>query len=55
VKDPDDEYETYLFECRDGAICFEANLNADECPDINDVTETFCNGCAWHDKFHKIK
>jgi hypothetical protein len=55
VKDPEDQYETYSFECREGEICFDADVNDEECPEINDVTEIFCNGCAWHDKFNKIK
>ena len=39
----------------DGEICFEEDVDADECPQINDATETFCNQCAWHDKFEKLK
>lgn len=55
AKDPNDEYDIYEFECRDGEICFDETLEGDECPDINDSTETFCNKCAWHDKFEKLK
>ncbi len=32
VKNPIDEYDIYEFECRDGKVCFEDNLDADECP-----------------------
>ena len=55
VKDPDDEYDTYEFECWDGEVCFDENLDAAECPEVTDGTETFCNACAWHDKFDKLK
>jgi hypothetical protein len=55
VKNPDDEYDIYEFECRDGKVCFEEDLDEDECPEIDTGTETFCNTCAWHDKFEKLK
>jgi hypothetical protein len=55
VKNPDDEYDIYEFECRDGTVCFEEDLDGDECPEIDAGTETFCNTCAWHDKFEKLK
>lgn len=29
-------------------------LDADECPEVRDGTETLCNECAWHDKFDKL-
>ena len=51
VKNPEDEYDIYEFECRDGEVCFEEGLDADDCPEVTDGTETFCNACAWHDKF----
>jgi hypothetical protein len=56
VKNPDDEYETYAFECRNGAVCFDADvINRTECPPVTDATETFCDVCAWHDKFSALK
>jgi len=55
VKDPNDPYATYEFECKDGNVCFDESLNEDECPEVYEDTETYCNGCAWHDKFAKLK
>jgi hypothetical protein len=55
VKDPDDAYETYEFECRDGEICFDAEVDTEACPEVGDDTETYCNACAWHDKFDQLK
>lgn len=55
VKDPDDEYEIFEFECRDGQVCFDKGVSADDCPEVSDDMEVFCNACAWHDKFHKLK
>lgn len=55
VKDPDDEYNTFEFECQDGQVCFSGNLDSDACPEVSDDTEVFCNACAWHDQFFKIK
>jgi hypothetical protein len=54
VKDPDDDYETYEFESRDGVICFDSDVNDSEVPKIEKETETYCNKCAWHDKFKKL-
>ncbi|MEJ2589194.1 MAG: hypothetical protein P8165_16785 [Deltaproteobacteria bacterium] len=55
VKNPDDEYDLYEFECRDGEIYFEDTLTDEECPEVRDGTETYCNNCAWHDKFEELK
>lgn len=55
VKDPEDEYETLGFECRDGQVCFAGDLDGDQCPEVSDNTEVFCNACAWHDQFLKIR
>jgi hypothetical protein len=55
VKNPDDEYDIYEFEYDEGEVCFKDDLDDDECPAIQDSTETYCNACAWHDKFNKIK
>ncbi|MBS3809958.1 MAG: hypothetical protein KGY38_07395 [Desulfobacterales bacterium] len=55
VKHPDDEYAIFEFECRDGQVCFGKGVSADDCPEVSDDMEVFCNACAWHDKFHKLK
>jgi hypothetical protein len=54
VKDPADEYETYEFECPDGVICFDSASDDSELPEITSETETYCNKCAWHDKFKTL-
>lgn len=50
IKDPDDEYETYEFEYKDGEICPCADTGESEFPEMSEATETFCNKCAWHGK-----
>ena len=55
VKDPDDEFETYEFKCREGQVCFDDGVDADGCPDINDQTEIFCSVCSWRGQLEKIK
>jgi hypothetical protein len=55
VKDPDDQYETYEFECKDGKVSFDDRLKEHERPEVHEGTETYCNACAWHDKFAKTK
>ena len=54
VKDPDDAFETYEFECRDGKICFDPDVDAAVVPEISSGTETYCTKCSWHDKFNKL-
>ena len=51
VKDPDDEYETYEFELRED----KAVAQSDDCPEIKDNTESFCNKCAWHGEFKELQ
>lgn len=55
VKDPQDEYETYTFECRDGAVCFDPEITDGEPPPVDSNTEAFCDRCAWHDRFDALK
>ena len=55
VKDPEDEYETYEFELRDGNICYDSRDDDSDNPEIRDDTETFCNQCAWHGKLKELK
>jgi hypothetical protein len=55
VKDPDDEYETYEFECVDGKICFDPDVDEGQAPDMEDDCETYCNRCSWHDKLKTLK
>ena len=55
VKDADDEYEIYEFNCSEGAIKFDDDLDKEGVPQIEKETETFCNKCAWHGKFNTLK
>lgn len=51
VKNPEDEYDLYEFQCRDGSICFDSDVDASGAPSIDNGTETFCNACNWHGGF----
>ena len=55
VKDPDDAYETYEFECPDGEICFEDDVDPEQVPEITEKTETYCSRCTWHGEFGRLK
>ncbi len=55
VKNPDDEYETYEFQCKDGEVCFNPALDCDAAPAVGDDTESYCNRCSWHDKLKSLK
>jgi hypothetical protein len=55
VKDPQDAYETYPFNCAEGSICFDPDVDPSAIPSIDAETETFCNQCAWHGKMQELK
>ena len=55
LKDPDDEYETYPFELKDGRVCFDTDVDASGAPQVDEKTETFCDRCAWHGPFKQMK
>jgi len=54
VRDQDDEYEIYPFNCREGSVCFDPDVDLSKAPVISDDTETFCNQCAWHGKLRTL-
>lgn len=53
VKDPEDQYNISEFELIDGKIVH--STPEQDLLNIVDDTETFCNRCAWHDKFKTLK
>ncbi len=55
VKDPDDAYETYEFDWRDGNVEFSADVDPAVCPEIGDDTEVFCDQCSWHGESRELK
>ena len=55
VKDPEDEYNLFEFDLKDGEIVASGE-EADSDPlEVVEETETFCDRCAWHDKFKTLK
>ncbi len=55
VKDPDDEFTCYEFTIKEDQVCLSSEIDDSEAPDIENHTETYCNKCAWHDKFQALK
>lgn len=53
VKDPEDEFETYVFTCPEGVVCYEDEV--DGAPGVEGETEVFCNQCAWHGLFKELR
>ena len=54
-KDPDDQYTLYEFELKDDQIVYiDQDLDSHP-PRVEAETETFCDRCAWHDKFGVLK
>jgi hypothetical protein len=54
IKDPDDEYETYEFEIREGRVAFSFEDEASLAPEVEGETETYCNKCSWHGKLKEL-
>lgn len=55
VKDPGDQYAITEFEMRSGEIIISDTVAESDPIEIVDETETFCDRCAWHDKFKTLK
>jgi hypothetical protein len=55
VKNPDDEYEMHEFHLQGGQVVFTSLEAAEGKPEIRDETETYCDNCSWHGKFHEIR
>lgn len=55
VRDPEDQYETYEFDLNEGKVIFDPETTETELPQISAETETYCNKCAWHDRFKTLK
>jgi hypothetical protein len=55
VKDPEDQYSICEFELNEGQIVY-LEEEPDSAPlEVLEETETFCDKCAWHDKFKSLK
>ena len=55
VRDPEDQYETYEFDLNEGKVIFDPETAGTELPQVSAETETYCNKCAWHDRFKTLK
>ncbi len=54
IKDPDDEYETFEFELREGNVEFGPDVDPSSCPQVCDDTDTYCDKCSWHGDFKEL-
>ena len=55
VKNPQDAFDVYEFECRDGRPVFDADTDPGEAPEIRAETVAYCNRCAWHDRYDSLE
>ncbi len=53
IKDPDDEFEVYCFDCVTGKPVFDQEVSG-TC-DIEEDTEIHCDKCTWHGNMDKLK
>lgn len=54
VKDPDDQYNISEFELVDGRIIYSDEGDGEEPVKVSEDTETYCDQCAWHDRFRVL-
>ena len=54
-KDPEDEFETFAFDCETGQVCFDPDLTLDDIPPLENETRIFCDKCAWNGAFSEIR
>lgn len=55
VKDPDDQYNITEFDVKEGEIVYSDENTEPDLLEVAEDTETFCDRCAWHDKFKNLK
>lgn len=55
LKDPDDAYEIYEFECQDGQIRFDDPDHADQVAQVEENQPIFCQRCSWHGPYEQIE
>jgi hypothetical protein len=55
VKDPEDQYNVFEFNLsEEGVVSFDEESCSDQI-EVREETETYCDRCAWHDKFKTLK
>ena len=54
IKDPDDEYETYEFDVKEGRVRFSEDIEKTEIPEISEETQAYCNKCSWNGKIKEL-
>jgi len=55
LKDPEDEFETFDFQFRDGEPVFDQEPRESSLPGLSEDSETYCNRCAWHGKLAELR
>jgi DNA-directed RNA polymerase subunit RPC12/RpoP len=55
VKDPEDQYNIFEFELKEGRIVSSDKKIESDPLEIMEETETYCELCAWHDRFKTLK
>ncbi|SHO49741.1 hypothetical protein [Desulfopila aestuarii] len=53
VKDPDDQFNIFEFDLKEGTII--PRSGEEDQLSVEEETETYCERCAWHDKFKALK
>ena len=55
IKDENDEFETYEFDCESGEVCFDPDIDSADTPELSDDSHIYCNQCAWNGRYSEIK
>ena len=55
VKDPEDQFNLFEFDLKEGGeVCFDEGIDHNQI-EVSEETETYCDRCAWHDKFKTLR
>jgi hypothetical protein len=55
VKDPEDEYQTYSFDLKDGEVVFNQERCGEALPAVEVDSVAYCERCSWHGEFKNLK
>ena len=55
IKDPEDQYNIFEFDLKDGEVFFSDLESDTDPPRVVQETETYCDRCAWHDRFETLQ
>jgi hypothetical protein len=54
VKDPNNEQDVFSFDLEAGGVVFSEDVDASQCPEMDEKTKIECSDCSWHGKYDEL-